>query len=200
VKAEQGHLDILVNNATAVGPDPFAPPPFWNKSLTISEQLTVGLRSAFIASYYAAPLLIAADGALVVNVSYYGAVSYHLDPAYGATKAGLDKLTFRYGAGFQAVQRCGGIDLARADSHGEIQVRHREDPWGDKILASQETPKFSGLAIASLYSDPQLMSKSGSVVIAAEAALEYGFKDFNGKQPPSLREQKGSPRPFFTKS
>jgi short chain dehydrogenase len=38
--------------------------------------------------------LIAADGALVVNVSYYGAVSYHLDPAYGATKAGLDKLTF----------------------------------------------------------------------------------------------------------
>ena len=37
------------------------------------------------------------------------------------------------------------------------------------------------------------MSKSGSVVIAAEAALEYGFKDFNGKQPPSFREQKGSP-------
>jgi len=29
-----------------------------------------------------------------VNISYYGAVSYHLDPAYGATKAGLDKLTF----------------------------------------------------------------------------------------------------------
>jgi hypothetical protein len=72
-------------------------------------------------------------------------------------------------------------------------------PGVDKILASQETPKFPGLAIASLYSDPQLLSKSGSVVIAAEAALEYGFKDFNGKQPPSLRERKGSPRPFFTK-
>jgi hypothetical protein len=57
-------------------------------------------------------------------------------------------------------------------------------PGGNKILESAETPKFSGLAIASLYSDPQLMSKSGSVVIAAEAALEYGFKDFNGKQPP----------------
>jgi NAD(P)-dependent dehydrogenase (short-subunit alcohol dehydrogenase family) len=44
VKAEHGHLDILVNNATALGPDPYAPPPFWNKSLTISEQFTVGLR------------------------------------------------------------------------------------------------------------------------------------------------------------
>ena len=29
-----------------------------------------------------------------MSVSFYGAVSYHLDPAYGATKAGLDKLTF----------------------------------------------------------------------------------------------------------
>lgn len=49
VRAEQGHLDLLVNNATALGADPFAPPPFWNKSLTISEQFTVGLRSAFVA-------------------------------------------------------------------------------------------------------------------------------------------------------
>jgi NAD(P)-dependent dehydrogenase (short-subunit alcohol dehydrogenase family) len=200
VKAEQGHLNILVNSATAVGPDPLAPPPFWKKSLTISEQFTVGLRSAFIASYHAAPLLMAADVALVVNVSFYGAVSYHLDPAYGATKAGLDKLTFDMAQDFKpynvAVVSIWPGRVATERSKSLIA----KIPGGDKILASQETPKFSGLAIASLYSDPQLMSKSGSVVIAAEAALEYGFKDFNGKQPPSLREQKGSPRPFFAKS
>jgi NAD(P)-dependent dehydrogenase (short-subunit alcohol dehydrogenase family) len=200
VKAEQRHLDILVNNATAVGPDPFAPPPFWSKSLTISEQFTVGLRSAFVASYHAAPLLIAADGALVVNVSYYGAVSYHLDPTYGATKAGLDKLTFDMAQDFKpykvAVVSIGPGPTATERSKSVIA----KIPAGDKILASQQTTKFSGLAIASLYLDLKLMSKSGSVVIVAEAALEYGFKDFNGKQPPSLREQKGSPRPFFTKS
>jgi NAD(P)-dependent dehydrogenase (short-subunit alcohol dehydrogenase family) len=45
VKAEHGHLDILVNNATALGPDPYAPPPFWNKSLTISEHwFTISVR------------------------------------------------------------------------------------------------------------------------------------------------------------
>ena len=200
VKAEQGHLDILVNSATALGPDPLAPPPFWNKSIAIAEQFTVGLRSAFVASYYAAPLLIASDKALVVNISYYGAVSYHLDPAYGATKAGLDKLTFDMAQDFKpygvAVVSLWPGPTATERAKSLIATL----PNGDKILESQETPKFSGLAIASLYSDPQLMLKSGSVVIAAEAALEYRFKDFNGKQPPNLREQKGSPRPFFTKS
>jgi NAD(P)-dependent dehydrogenase (short-subunit alcohol dehydrogenase family) len=196
VKAEHGHLDILVNNATALSPDPFAPPPFWNKSLTISEQFTVGLRSAFVASYFAAPILIAADVALVVNVSYYGAVSYHLDPAYGATKAGLDKLTFDMAQDFKPYKVAVVSIWPGPTATERAKSVLAKIPGGVKILESAETPRSSGLAIASLYSDPQLMSKSGSVVIAAEAALEYVFKDFNGKQPPSLREQKGSPRPF----
>jgi NAD(P)-dependent dehydrogenase (short-subunit alcohol dehydrogenase family) len=181
-------------------PNPYVPPPFWNKSLTISELFTVGLRSAFVASYYAAPLLIAADGALVVNVSYYGAVSHHLDPAYGATKAGLDKLTFDMAQDFKPYKVAVVSIWPGTTATERAKSVLAKIPGGVKILESAETPKFSGLAIASLYSDPQLMSKSGSVVIAAEAALECGFKDFNGKEPPSLREQKGSPRPFFTKS
>src|SRR3984957_863716 len=141
VQAEQGHLDILVNNATAVGPDPFAPPPFWNKSLTISEQFTVGLRSAFVASYYAAPLLIAADVGLVVNVSYYGAVSYHLDPAYGATKAGLDKLTFDMAQDFKPY-KVAVVSIWP----GPTATEHARDllsklPNGDKILETSETPE-----------------------------------------------------------
>jgi NAD(P)-dependent dehydrogenase (short-subunit alcohol dehydrogenase family) len=144
--------------------------------------------------------LIAADGALVVNVSYYGAVSYHLDPAYGATKAGLDKLTFDMAQDFKPYKVAVVSIWPGTTATERAKSVLAEIPGGVKILESAETPKFSGLVIASLYSDPQLMSKSGSVVIAAEAALEYGFKDFNGKQPLSLREQKGSPRPFFTKS
>jgi NAD(P)-dependent dehydrogenase (short-subunit alcohol dehydrogenase family) len=126
VQAEEGHLDILVNNATTIEADPLAPPPFWNKSLTIAEQFTVGLRSAFVASYYAAPLLIAADKALVVNISYYGAVSYHLDPAYGATKAGLDKLTFDMAQDFKPY---GVAVVSGSDSDRESQVRCFKDPW-----------------------------------------------------------------------
>jgi len=199
VEAEQGHLDILVNNATTLGPDPFAPPPFWTKSLAISEQFTVGLRSAFVASYYAAPLMIAANKSLLVNISYYGAVSYHLDPAYGATKAGLDKLTFDMAQDFEPYG-VAVISLWPGPTATErAKALVSELPGGDNILENSETPKFSGLVIASLYADPKLISKSGNVVIGAEAALEYGFADSNGKQPASLREQKGSPRSFFKK-
>jgi len=199
VKAEQGHLDILVNNATTLGPDPFAPPPFWTKSLAISEQFTVGLRSAFVASYYAAPLVIAANRSLLVNISYYGAVSYHLDPAYGATKAGLDKLTFDMAQDFEPYG-VAVISLWPGPTATErAKALVSKLPGGDNILENSETPKFSGFVIVSLYADPKLMSKSGNVVIAAEAALEYGFADSNGKQPASLREQKGSPRSFLKK-
>src|SRR5258707_14794911 len=39
-KAEQGNVNILVNKATAGGPDPLAPPPVWNKRLPIPAQIT----------------------------------------------------------------------------------------------------------------------------------------------------------------
>jgi NAD(P)-dependent dehydrogenase (short-subunit alcohol dehydrogenase family) len=152
-----------------------------------------------VATYYAAPLLIAAERALVVNISYYGAVSYHLDPAYGAAKAGLDKLTFDMAQDFEPY----GVAIVSLWPGPTATERATffisKISGADKILGNSETPKFSGLAVASLYVDPKLMSKSGNVVIAAEAALEYGFADRNGNQPRSLREQKGSPRPFFKK-
>src|SRR5260370_40282358 len=40
----------------AIGANPVAPPPFWGKSLAIANKFNVGLRSAFVASYYPAPL------------------------------------------------------------------------------------------------------------------------------------------------
>lgn len=197
VSSEQGRLDILVNSATKLPADPMAPPPFWTKSLALADQFIVGLRSAFVASYFAAPLLIKTAKSLIVNISYYGAVTYHLDPAYGATKAGLDKLTFDMAQDFRPF----GVTVVSLWPGPTATERAKsvlsEMRGGEKMLETAETPQFSGLAIEALYADPKLMSKSGTVVIAAEAALEYAYTDLNGKQPPSLREKMGSPRPFF---
>src|SRR5260370_17372699 len=102
IASEKGHVDILVNNATTLVPDVLNPPPFWTKSLGLADQIVVGLRSAYVSTYYAAPLLLKSQKALVVNISYYGALSSHLDPPYGATKAGLDKMTWDMAQDFKA--------------------------------------------------------------------------------------------------
>ena len=122
-----------------------------------------------------------------------------IDPAYGATKAGLDQLTFDMAQDFNPYGVAVFSLWPEPTATEKATALISKVPGVDKILENSETPRFSGLVIASLYADPKLMSKSGSLLIAAEAALECGFTDFNGKQPPSLREQKGSPHPFFKK-
>jgi len=51
-----------------------------------------GLRSAYVASWYSAPLLLRAERALIAFTSSPGSVCYMHGPAYGAQKAGIDKM------------------------------------------------------------------------------------------------------------
>ena len=64
VRAENGQLNLLVNNAAAISDRLTDPAPFWEKSATLADVLDVGLRSAYVASWYAAPLLLRADHGL----------------------------------------------------------------------------------------------------------------------------------------
>ncbi|HET7667548.1 MAG TPA: SDR family NAD(P)-dependent oxidoreductase, partial [Mycobacterium sp.] len=64
VAKENGRLDLLVNNAAAIHDDLTNPKPFWEKPLELGDVLDVGLRSAYVASWYAAPLLVRRDRAL----------------------------------------------------------------------------------------------------------------------------------------
>lgn len=167
-----------------------------DKACKLADQITVGLRSAYVSTYYAAPLLIAASNALVINISYYGAVSYHLDPAYGATKGGLDKMTADMAKDFEPFG-VSVISVWPGPTLTEMAVSLLSQiPDSAAMMESFETPEFSGRVVAAIYHDPERRTKSGNVVIGAEAAVEYNFTDINGKQPPVLREALGSPQPF----
>ena len=75
IASEQQRLDILVNNATTVPRELAKPGPFWEKSLDLLRILDVGQRSHYVASYFAAPLLVRTGGGLVVSTSSYGGVA-----------------------------------------------------------------------------------------------------------------------------
>jgi NAD(P)-dependent dehydrogenase (short-subunit alcohol dehydrogenase family) len=53
-------------------------------------------------------------------------------------------------------------------------------------LSNSESPRFVGRAVAALATDQDILSQSGSVIVAAEAARKYGFDDIDGKRPNPL--------------
>ena len=197
VRREHGRLDILVNCAIAI-PDPLTVPgPFWEKPLEMTRLLDVGLRSTYVASYYAADLLMQAHG-LVVNISPAGSRCYMHGPAYGAGKAGTDKMTFDMAydfkpAGVSVVALWPGLVKTERSQRVCEAEPHK---YGDSY-DSAETPQFIGRVVLALHDDPQCLEKrSGGVFYTAELASQYDVQDIDGAQPPSLRAYFGAPPEF----
>ena len=53
-------------------------------------------------------------------------------------------------------------------------------------LSNSESPQFIGRAIAALATDPDILTLTGSFVVAAACAEKYGFVDIDGRRPRAL--------------
>jgi dehydrogenase/reductase SDR family protein 1 len=187
VKEEQGRLDVLVNNvfATYAGVRPGGGS-FWELPIEMWDDMhRVGLRSHYVASVFAAPIMIAQRRGLIVNISSVGAARYTFNVPYGVGKAAVDRLT---------------ADMAHELlPHGVVvislwpglvkteRVMAQPDRLAPELvarLADAESPRFTGRAVAALAADPQIMEKTGKVYVVAELAKAYGFTDLDGRQPP----------------
>jgi NAD(P)-dependent dehydrogenase (short-subunit alcohol dehydrogenase family) len=191
VKAEQARLDILVNNAAAIHDELTQPGNFWEKPLKLAELIDVGIRSGYVASWHAVPMMLARGRGLIVFTSASGAVHYSLGPAYGAHKAGMDKMAFDMATEF----RQAGVNLAAVSiwmgavltDRLKMIIESDRKKFGG-LEATAETPEFTGHVIRALYDDPELGELSGRTLIGAELALKYGIQDAGGRQPPSCRD------------
>ena len=195
VERECGSLDLLVNNAAAIHDALTSPKPFWEKPRELADVLNVGLRSAYVASWHAAPLLLRADRGLIAFTSSPGSVCYMHGPAYGAQKAGLDKLAADMAVDFADT----GVSTVSIWMGILLTERFRSAFDGDpdalaKTAEHAETPEFIGHLIDALYRDPDLAELTGHTVIAAELAHRYGITDEGGRRPPSHRDMLGAPR------
>ncbi len=194
VQREQGRLDILVNNAAFIHENLIDPEPFWEKPLDLVNILDIGLRSAYVASYYAAPIMVAQQSGLITFTSSFGAACYMHGPAYGAQKTGLDKFAADMAVDLED-HNVAAVSLwlgPQRTERTEIVLRHRGEQYDD-FMAMAESPQFNGRIIKALADDPRRAERSGQTLITAELALEYGITD-EGRQPPSYREQLGQPR------
>jgi dehydrogenase/reductase SDR family member 1 len=189
VGSDRGRLDILVNSAfdanafsSTIGYK------FWELPIDVWHSVVdVGTRSAYVAATYAAPLLLAGDRGLIVNVSGRGASRYRYNTAYGVGKAALDKMT----ADMAQELRPHSVavvslwpNVTKTEDHGPISqsLADRLAVYGHKDVL--ETPRYSGRAVVALANDPNVLEKSGHHKWVAELAAEYGFTDEFGDPHP----------------
>lgn len=192
---EQGRLDVLVNNAAFIHHQLIEKKPFWEKELAAQGILDVGLRSAYVASWHAAKIMVPQGSGIIAMTSSFGASCYMHGPAYGAQKAGLDKLAHDMehdlrGTGVIAVS----IWLGPQVTERAMIAKDFNPEQYEGFMAMAENPEFTGHIIDAIDRAPNRDELSGQTLIGAEVALELGIKD-RGKDRPSHREMLGSPRP-----
>jgi NAD(P)-dependent dehydrogenase (short-subunit alcohol dehydrogenase family) len=200
VIAEQGRIDILINNACAVHDLLSAPGQFWEKPREIADMITVGVRSGFIASWYAAPHMVRQDKGLVLFTSSPGAMHYCFGPAYGAHKAGVDKMAFDMGVDFAdagANVAAVSVWMGALTTERLLEMMAASPERFQHLEGTLEPAGYTGDLAWAMFNDPAMMRFNGRTVIGAEVGQDYGITDATGKFPPSVRDGTGAAPPQY---
>ena len=188
VASEQDHIDILVNNVYKIPDPPAWGGGFWDHPIQIwDDQVGIGLRAHYVASWHAAKLLFAAGpGAAILNVSSPGGQTYHFSSSYGAGKAGLDRLT----ADMAIELEPKGV-AACVLYPGAVATEFIQDAAGEQgmDLSQSQSVTFVGRTAAALLAADDLMERSGSIQWCEDLAEEFDILDENGKRPPRYAQR-----------
>jgi dehydrogenase/reductase SDR family member 1 len=188
IRRDHGRLDVLVNNVFAAPNVMPVNVPFWQVPTSLWDTMhSVGLRSHFVASQFAVPLMLPHKRGLIVNTSSGGGVRYTFNVPFGVQKSGVDRMARDMAHelkpfGISAVSIWPGYIKSE-----KLAAQPDRVPAAlAKLIAERgETPVFVGRAVAALAADPDVLAKTGQILLASELATEYGFTDVDGKIPPA---------------
>jgi NAD(P)-dependent dehydrogenase (short-subunit alcohol dehydrogenase family) len=189
VGERHGGLDVLVNNVwggyASYHEDRHTDMqgPFWEQPVRVwDDMFAAGVRAHYVTTVLAVPLL--RPGALVVTVSFFpGSYPSGEDQvAYSVAKAADDRLV-RVAAAQLREREVAMVALYPGLVRTEGVLREAE--FFD--LSVSESPEFTGRAVVALAADPDVLNRTGTCLVAAELAAEYGFTDVDGTRPRTAR-------------
>lgn len=182
IQQEQGHLDILVNNAWAgyegyFSNRHYAPlHPFWEKPIQYWDENLIGVRWAYVASVLAAQRMVQQQAGLIVNISFSPLSPGN--PAYNAAKTAMDRM-----ASDMAHQLREHYVTVVSLHPGLVRTEGVLAQAQYFDLSNSESPQFTGRAVVALAADPAVLEKAGQTLNVAKLAQEYNFTDIDGTRP-----------------
>jgi NAD(P)-dependent dehydrogenase (short-subunit alcohol dehydrogenase family) len=189
---KQKKIDILVNNVWG-GYEHFNDgTEFWLEkeffTVPISrfdKMFNSGVRAHYSTSVYTAKYMAEQKNGIIFNISFWAAQKNNMGVAYGMAKAATNKMTEAMAYELEKFN-ISVITIYPGLVRTESVLKSAD--FFD--LTNSESPDFIGYSMAALVCDKNILSKSGTIQIAAQVALDYGFKDIDGKQPIPLTVDK----------
>lgn len=210
VKAEQGKLDILINDVW--GGDQLTE---WGKpfyELDLEKGFKLLERSIFthiITSRYGVPLMLEQKSGLLIEITDGDALNYRGNLFYDLAKTTVIRLAHNMATELKdkVINLPDGktisvdknsitvVALTPGFLRSEEMLEHfgvseatwrnavggKHDP--DSYFAESETPHYIGRAVVALASDENVHEKHGKTLATWHLSREYDFKDIDGRQP-----------------
>jgi NAD(P)-dependent dehydrogenase (short-subunit alcohol dehydrogenase family) len=195
VAAEQnGRLDILVNDIWGGELLIEFNKAFWE--IDLDKALTMIERAIFthiITSRYGAPLMVARNQGLIIEVTDGDTLTYRDSLPYDFVKTGVMRLALAQAADLTARGLHGITALAvtpgflrseqMLDHFGVTAANWRDAVKQEPYFAESETPYYLARALVALATDPQVHEKHGKTFASWTLSEEYEFEDVDGRRP-----------------
>ncbi len=199
IEAEQGRLDVLVNDVWGAEYLAEWNVPVWEHSLEKGmRMLRLAIDTHITTSHFALPLLIRNEDGLVVEVTdgtaEYNDANYRLSLFYDLAKTSVIRMAW---AQAQELRPHRGTAVALTpgwmrseimlDTFGVEESNWLEATAREPHFVISETPRYVGRAVAHLAADPNVARWNGRSLSSGGLAKEYGFTDLDGSRPDAWR-------------